>query len=286
MAFLRAHINGWMQAMRFLPGSFVLYFISLLSAGLFSASFKSLLERKAGQSLLVNNKLDRFNFEFIADFMNNFGDNMSILFDQTGSIIFFYVLFSILASAGIAYLITKEKSFSLGAFFKGGGQYFISFFFLNALFLILHFIVLFIIFQILKLWMGGSFDIFKIESDAQLFIRAQILLPFYILAAGFIGSWKRISELKITERNDYFIIGSVLEGFRNLLQKPLSGMLLFLVNTLVLVIAGGLVYLFRSFLSGSNFGGLLIIFLITQLFILFRMLLKFQRSGSWYDFSN
>ena len=85
----------------------------------------SLLKSQFTHSLAIRQSLGRFDYTFLTDFLNQYGEAFYVVIKQSYVILGIFFMLWIFAIAGVVYIITRSKSsFSIRSFFDGGLQFF------------------------------------------------------------------------------------------------------------------------------------------------------------------
>jgi len=272
MTIFKAYKIGWTNLFSNKRMWLFLYLANLLFALAVAVPIKSWFASAAKHSLIINNSLAGFDFTFISDMLNQYGNSIPVLNNQFLMIIVLYSLLSILLSAGIIYVFFKNEKFSFGNFGRGSFKYFWRYLRLGIYTLIVNGLLLYLIFKLFS-WLSGGLNIFEMESDAVLIssfkIAAPILLFFFIL----IKLVQDFTKIEIIHSDEKLLIKPIAYTIKKIASNLFAFLGLYFLNIIIAVGFIALYFLIKQLIP-NNSSTLIPLFLFSQLFVLLRIALK------------
>ena len=126
--------------------------------------------------------LAQFDFTVYHDVMNEYGDVVGFLSSQGIVTSGLFLLVTIFLVGGILNVFRYRKdAFNFAPFWTGGATFYGRIFLLTLLFLVLQGVVVFVFYSLLGFLTEGGLD--RFHSEAEIYKRAFIVFPFYVLAA-------------------------------------------------------------------------------------------------------
>lgn len=265
---------GFSQLWQYKKIWFILYSLTLLLAMFVAYPLHGYLEEKVGNSLMINDIIEGFNYTFYADFMNHYGDGISPILNQSFYIIILYLLLFIFLTGGIVKIfIHRPHFYSPAIFWSNCAAYFGKIFRLSICFFILHGMVLTAFLVIFSMITNGGSPT-NLESEGIIFMAIKYMTPIYVLFASFFFMWQDYSKISLV-KNEYKWIFQAMKdalGFiKNNFRKAFG---LYLLNMLLL----GLVFIINYFITSvfeiQSDSTIFLSFVLSQLFIITRLGLK------------
>jgi hypothetical protein len=275
-------IKAYQSGLSFLLSSkkiwFLIYGLNVGFAILIALPLNNYLQSTISDSLATNNEFIKFNYTYINDFLANHGSGLGVIFNTSIYVLIIYFIIMVFISGGIVTIIqNKEKYQDFSNFWKGGASLFWRFLRVDLYFIILYLITAFIGFSIFQI---GGFSIFNLETEMGLINR------FYIIAIAitalflFFGMVHMYAKLFIAKANKIFIHEEVLKAFSFCFRNFLTVLLLGVINLLVFGFFAALYFWFRKHYHFSN-SSILLLFILGQFFILFRIACRIVRAASY-----
>lgn len=249
----------------------MLYAFNISLAFLAVLPFSGYLGKTIGQSLDLRRSLERFDFTLLGDFMNEYGQGFYALLDQTIGFVFLFFIASIFLMGGVLQsLIHSTRIFAYYDFWKGCGQYFWRLFRLTAYFFIFQGILLALCLLLFQL-IAGSLSPFDLESEVPIIRAFWIVGPIWVILSSLILLIQDYSKIKMVEKNEFWMVFPI--------RDAVSFVFSHFLKVLPLYVLYGLTFLFVSFLylkvvqlfQAESFGTILGMFVLGQLYILFRI---------------
>lgn len=236
-----------------------LYAINFLFTLIIIAPLAQYLEKKIGNSLLVEKWADGFNYTVMHDFLANYEVSIFAFTELTLVIGVIYLFFSIFTSGGVIEVFHKsEKGRNFRNFWSGSAYYFWRMLRITIYFLLIHSAVIGLFTFIFWQLAPESPD-----SELQYINLLKIILPFYLISAFLVAMWQDFTKIIAVERDENLLFGSFKSSSAFVFQKLGRVSLFYLLNLLTL----GLFYLLYRcgslHLTGMNavffFGQILVI---------------------------
>jgi len=245
---------------------FVLWLFNFVFASLVYFLFSSVLSAALGKSALTSNLLKKPITDLLLEFFTESTGALRSLFLVALVLMVIYFFVSIFLVGGILFNLTHagNKERFAQVFFHGGGKYFCRF-----LLLTLYSLLLWIIFSIIFLGLNLTLQALTRNSDNEqllfsLFWARAALALFFVYFLKMIMDYSRI---KIVTEDSTFVFRSFFDSikfvFRKLGKTLCLYYLLGLTGLALLLIYWGI----KSLISVSSFSGVVVFFLVSQVFI-------------------
>jgi hypothetical protein len=256
------------------------YMITLLIAGLTALPWRSLIYAEAGQSLILADLVKGFNYTFINDFLQNYGSalgpllNLSLL-----ALVPFLLAMVFLTASLIALILAAPEQYERSVFWGGGGEYFSRILRLTLFFLVLHALVLGA-FGWLYLTVIQGASPAKLDNEAIITNALYWIVPLYVLAAAFFFMWQDYAKVFLIRDHERWIWRPVGRSLAFVTRYIGHCYTTFLLNMFLLVVVFGINYLITSTFEINSAATIFISFLISQVFLILRYVLKVVNVGS------
>jgi len=243
----------------------LLYLINFLFTLIIIAPLAQYLEKKIGNSLLVEKWADGFNYTVMHDFLANYEVSIAAFTELTIVIGVIYLIFSIFTSGGIIEVFNKnEKKNNLRNFWSGCTYYFWRMLRITIYFLLIHAAI------------AGLFAFIFVQlvpespsSELQYINLLKIIFPLYLIFAFLVAMWQDFTKIISVQRDENILINSFRSAssfvFKNLGKLGFF----YLLNLLTL----GIFYLFYR-LGILNFTGMNAVFFFGQVLVIGRIGIK------------
>lgn len=272
MKFIKAYLYGWKNLFQSLRLWGLLYLINFAFAIIASLGLNSFLSSTIGDSIASIESLERFSYTIIGDLLNEHGESLGFILNNSIGIVIIYLIITIFTSGGIVYLYYSESRM-MGDFWKASGEYFWRFLRLTFYFLIFNGTLFFVFFMLYRYFALDYFP-FKLEKESTLSNTFKIVVPIYLIFASFFWMVQDFSKYKIVESKTRLLIKPVLNSFAFVMKNYIPCLLFYLLNLITFLVFYYLYYFFSNKISSSSELGILLFFLFAQLFILLRIALK------------
>ncbi|MGK0389418.1 MAG: hypothetical protein ACI94Y_002158 [Maribacter sp.] len=265
---------GFSQLWQYKKIWFILYALTLLLAMFVAYPLHQYLDKKVGNSLIINDIVEGFNYTFYADFMNHYGDGISPILNQSFYLIILYLILFIFLTGGIVKtFIHRPHFYSPPIFWSNCATYFGKIFRLSIYFFIIHGIILTAFLVIFSLITSGLSPT-NLENEGIIFIAIKYMTPIYILFASFFFLWQDYTKICLV-KNEYKWIFQAMKDtlvfIKNNFRKAFG---LYLLNMLLLGLVFTINYFITSTFEINSSNTILLSFFLSQLFIITRLGLK------------
>ncbi|NNE14457.1 MAG: hypothetical protein HKN51_05740 [Saprospiraceae bacterium] len=279
---IESYKKGWQFLWNHKSVLCVIYIINLLLAYLSVGPLKNYLESAFGSSTLAKKLADKFDYTIIMDVINNYGVGVGVSLSSLFTFIFIYVFWSSFTGAGVMGLVKKRKqnpddNFKLVQFFIEGAIYFFRFLRVSIYLLFTYAVVLFLMF---KFFSKDGLSVFEFESEVFLINRFWILIILFIIIAFFGSIFRDIARSFIVIEDQPNILKSNIKALKSIVI--VESIALSLINLIPLVIISALYYLLRNVLNEP----FIVAFIISQIFLLFRIIYRIVRCASFLEFTD
>lgn len=249
----------------------LIYILNFIAALLIALPIRNLISSGAGNSLAIEQNLERFDYEFLTDLLRKIQNGLAAITNQSILFIFLYFVFSILLLGGIVSIIKKgPNSFKNSDFWMGAGSLFWKYFRLSMYFLLGHSLLIYLL---SITWLSGS-NIFEVESDSLYVAKMKTLFPIYLTLALIWSLIHDYAKLYVSDVKGFWITHAVLSSFRLTLKKLLPTFGIYLVKLLLFVFLTSIYWIIRKKFQLNTGSNIFIIFLLGQLYLIGRMYLR------------
>jgi len=274
MNFRSAFIQGWQSSWKYRPVVGWLYLLILAAALLVVMPLQSLLESKAGHSLMLAELLEGFNYTFLNDFKNAYGAGISpILQVSVLALSIFLLLFLFLAGGTLVTLQRYPGRFDRSVFWSASARYFWRMLRLSVYFLLMQAGLLVLVGWIyLKVTKGLSLA--ELEDDRLILGTLRWLLPPYFLLMIFLLCWQDYTRMIVVKNESRWLFHPIWSAFHFLRRHFLMAYGMYLLYWLLLIAC----LLAQSYWvdPGSSW----LAFLLVQLFLILRLSIRVANWGS------
>ncbi len=280
MNIFRAYINGFRLTMRNHKMLFFLYAVNILTALILVVPFFQTLKIAANNTVEIESLLTGFDFNFFVDLAQTSAQKFLNIFSSLKWIVLVYWLLSIFFLGGIIKVFNKDK-FSWRAFFVGSFKYFLRFLFISLIFLILQVLLFLMIWIPFVLATGVTKDL--ITNEQNLFIIAGILIIFHGILSVTLQMASDYSKYYLVFENKN-IFRAILSGFGFVSRNYYKTFSIFIVNQIVPVFAFYIYFNLSRDITTQTIVGIVIMFIIQQIYIFCRIIFKTWRYASEYEY--
>lgn len=277
MKFIKAYISGLKATFSKPKMWLLLYVLNFLFAIVLAFPLSSFLGAKFGHTLAADKLLEGFNFTIANDFMNQHGEVIGFILNQSLVALALYLLLSVFLVGGILSIFkNKEASFQSVDFWAGCSTYFWRMLRLTIYFLIFQVIILFLFFTLFSTLTAGGLERFQNESEiAQ---RGLIILPFYLFFATIFFMVHDYAKVHVVNSSSNGLLFTpIRQAFSFVFKNFKSTFLLYLLNLLTF---GFLFFLYLKLDAGN---AIFLTFLIGQFFVITRIGTKMLNLASATD---
>jgi len=271
---LTAYKEAWKAILNTRKMWLLVYGITFLLALLSALPLKGFMAKNLGNSLALNQSLPGFNYGFIGDVLNEHGDVIDLILNQSFVIIICFFLVSIFLMGGILSIFRQEEITYNGAvFWDGCSRYFWRLLRLSLYFLFFHFLLL-AIFVSVYLARTNGLNPFETDSEV-LWIRTfHIMAPIYLLLTTFLFLVHDYAKFHVLHSNRILLTVPIIQTFRFVFKNLGKFFSLYLLNILTFLLFFCIYYFLKNSFMTDSFGTITLLFLLTQIFIMLRVGLK------------
>jgi hypothetical protein len=269
--------SGISSSFKALKGVVVVWLFSILLVSLVAMPMRSALKAGLGDSMITEKLAKGIDIEVLADLGSNFKSLISYFSSGLLMILITgFLINSFLAGGLFNSMKASSGIFSAGEFFRSSSKNFWSFFVISLLICTIILLMLILIVVIPVSVVAQS----EISSEGSVFktvfitvLIFLIVLTLLFLVADYARAWQ-VSK----EKNACF--KALGFGFRQTFRTFLSSFPLMLVLLAVQMLYGWLVLIILSGIKPQTGAGILLLFLLSQILFIVKILLKTWRYGS------
>ena len=270
---------GWHIAWKYKRLVVLLYTVILFTAAVIVLPLNSLLQNKAGHSLMLEELVYGFNYTFLNDFKNAYGAGFAPLMQQSLlSIIIFYLCFIFLTAGAINIIQQYPRKYDSSLFWSGGGRYFWQMLRIFIYFLVVQLLLL-ALFGWIYMAINKGLSLAQLEDDRMIIGTLRWLAPIYLLLAVILLCWQDLVRLLVIKQDSRWIFRPFWQAFHLFRQNFLSYYLPYLCFWAILVICIWLQTKVNHWLNAPNMIAIWGSFFVTQLFLIFRLSIRFAIWG-------
>jgi len=280
MNFFIAYFKGFWLAVQKIRMWILLYLINFIFAIIVAIPLFNLIGDKTGKSLAPQRLLSDFDYTIYQDFMNEYGDAVSIIMGQSQLIFVLYFFLSIFLVGGILKIFKNNKDrFNFQAFWSGSTFYFWRMLRLTIYFLIVHGIILGI-FGSLAYYskMHAGFE--ALESEAEIINMIKFVLPIYLIFASFFFVVQDYAKIHVVHKDPNWLFFPFWRSFSIVFKNFSKTYPLYLLNLITFALIFSAFWYFKFSNNMDNSGAITTMFGVGQVFIFSRIGTKLINLGS------
>lgn len=273
MKILSAYQHGFSQAIRYKRMIGVMYLVHFLLALSLALQAGRIIDAAIGHSLSAHKLLNGYDHTILYDMLRTHGGQVAGIAAQLGPLLAVYLLISVCMRGGILAVLRQAPGrFRMRTFWEGCGEYAGRFIRLNFVVWILELgaisLVAFGAVVIITQSIGPGF------TDRSIFwlAFASILITFFLIA--FLLTVSQYAHAQMIHRNSYRVMASIREAIQLVRLHPGKTIGLFLLNVGTILLLYGLYFLLEPLIGMGSGWGVLIMFVLQQLFIFTRLLAR------------
>lgn len=278
---LKAYQEGWKKVWIDKKMWVLLYLLNFAFALLTAFPFSGFLSKTVGHTLANSKMLGGFDYEFVTDFMREYGGGMSVILNLSFGIIGLFFIFSIFWMGGIlSVLKVNSPTFSFQKFWQGSTIYFWRLTRLTFYFFIMHALVLGIF---VFLFISQGVNPLEVESEIPIINRFKIFVPIYLILATILFMIQDYAKVHIIHHDGKVITQPIKSAFRFVFKNFRKCFGLYLLNILTFFTFFGIYWLLSNSFKSDTTPTILLFFIIGQIFILSRIAVKLLNLGSAFS---
>jgi hypothetical protein len=277
MKFLNPLINGAMRSVRPVKGILIIWLSTLILVSLVALPFRSSVKSVLGSSMITEKLKDGINIDVITDM----GSNLKTILSSLSSGIFLLILLGFLMNVffngGLFALLRKgEEKYSSSRFFHESARCFRPFLFITVTITSMLVLLSLIIF-------GSAFAIAGFGSTAaegsgmRAVVTGVIILILVLPILLLVSDYARVWQAGSSEKKGFKAIGI---GFKQTFKYFFSSYTVMIFNIISQALFSWFVFKFLSGTRPQSGGGIFLLFLLSQLLFIIKILIRTWRYGS------
>ena len=276
MNIFKALISGATRSVRVWKGILIIWFSTLLLVSLLALPMRAGMNSVLGSSMITEKLAKGINIDVLTDFGSNISTILSSFSIGFFLMLFFALLMNVFFAGGLFNTIKgKENKFSSSGFFGGAGANFWSYLVITVLIcLIIISLGIIIIGVPLMIAKSSALENEGVPSKVTKIVIAIfiLVLPIFLLVADYARAWQASSSKSAC----FKAIGN---GFRQTFRHFFSSYAVMAVVLIIQVLYTGAVLIIMAGIKPGSKGGLFLLFLLTQLMFIIKILLRTWRYG-------
>lgn len=268
MNIFSAYTKGFKESIKY-PGMIgILYAFNIISGLIVAAPFFNILTEGFGQSMIGNELSTGFNFTSVMEFFQNNSNSFSGIVSQLKWTAILYLIVNTLFVGGILRTLNKQ-TYTISQFFAGAGYYFFRFFYLTLIMMLIHFLVALLVYIPTFITIGGISD--SVESEKTFFVVFFVGFTIHLLLLFYMMMVSDYAKLYLMLNDSKRVFKGLFESFKFTTRNSYKTYPLFLM---LLVIPAIIFYLYLNLdrdIGMKTFAGIVLMFVVQQLFIFLRI---------------
>jgi hypothetical protein len=274
MILFKALLQGIKQTWKYKPMVFFLYLLTFLLAIFVAYPLKTLLESTVGHSMMISDLVKGFDYTFLNDFKNVHGDGFLPIIDQSITVLVLYLLLFIFVTGGIiATFIQQAPKYNRSIFWGQSAEFFWRTLRLTVYFLLIHSFI-FVVFAFIFYTSSNGLSPFTLENEGTIAFNFKFVAPAYVLVAAFFFMWQDYTKVFLVRENKTWIFQSLWPAFKFIIKNFRKTYGLYLLNLALWFLIIFINYSVSTLIEFKSSAAILPSFLISQVFVLFRLSLK------------
>lgn len=274
MILFKALLQGIKQTWKYKPMVFFLYLLTFLLAIFVAYPLKTLLESTVGHSMMISDLVKGFDYTFLNDFKNVHGDGFLPIIDQSITVLVLYLLLFIFVTGGIiATFIQQAPKYNRSIFWGQSAEFFWRTLRLTVYFLLIHSFI-FVVFAFIFYTSSNGLSPFTLENEGTIAFNFKFVAPAYVLVAAFFFMWQDYTKVFLVRENKTWIFQSLWPAFKFIIKNFRKTYGLYLLNLALWFLIIFINYSISTLIEFKSSAAILPSFLISQVFVLFRLSLK------------
>jgi len=254
----------------------VVYLINLLMAFLLVRPFKIFLNSSIADRPLANKLSEGFDYGIVGDLIRENDNVISVLISSTGGMVLLYVIWVLFYTGGLMAIIKEGSEAKLESFWRGGAKYFFRLLLLLLLLMILTAGFLFVCY---KLLMHVGVNPFDLVSEEPVIKRLQLISALTAIFFFLISIFRDLMKVSFINASSSNFMSKLLSAMKNVFSLKHLGIAL--LHTFIL----GCIFIIFYFLKKLSANSAIILFLVSQVFLLLRIIYKYVRLSTFYHAS-
>lgn len=274
MTLFKALQKGIQQTWQYKQVVFFLYLLTFLLAAFVAYPLKTLLESTVGHSVMISDLIKGFDYTFLNDFKNAHGDGFLPIFDQSITVLILYLLLFIFVTGGIiATFIQQAPKYNRSIFWGQSAEFFWRILRLTFYFILIHSFV-FVVFAFIFYTSSNGLSPFTLENEGTIAFNFKFIAPSYVLVAAFFFMWQDYTKVFLVDQDKKWIFQSSWPALKFIFKHFRKTYGLYLLNLALWFLIIFINYSISTLIEFKSSAAILPSFLISQIFVLFRLSLK------------
>ncbi len=279
----RSLLQSYWKRKQHWKAALIVYWVQFFLAATVGITIYTRMKTVMGNSISLSKLKTGFDYTIISDFLSVSSGMIAELIQQVLGLVLIYLLISVFLQAGILSVLSEKSENGVTEFCKGGAYFFLPFFKIGLFF-----------WTITILWTGVLWlpiitNMQKIliqYKDERVFIWVVIgILVVYFVGLWILFAWSLLGRIYYIQ-NGVTIFKGIKQGLSIFLEqwKPvfINIIAFLLLNIVVGAVYFGIINLFKP----DTFFFLLLMFIIQQVFILGRIIIRFGFYSSFLRLSS
>ena len=282
MKIINAFTEGWKKVVKSFWLWFLIYGLNIVFALVAAIPLNNLIEEKVGKSLEFKNMLAGFDYSVYSDFLNDFGVRAAYptILNNSQVLVFCFFILSVFLTGGMLNVYKNwESRIDWKDFWSGCGHYFWRLLRLSIYFILIH-IGIFMLFYYLLGALTKGFQIDELAHEGVFFDYVQLLIPIYLLVAAAFFMISDYAKIHVVHLDERWLFKPIMSSFKigfNHFRKTYP---LYLLNVLVFVFFLVIYWFSSERITASSSTGIMLLFVIGQIFVLSRIVVKLLKLAS------
>lgn len=273
---INAYFDAWKNMAKFRHLIIFFYLINLISTLILASPFTIYFKGIMKDSDILDN-YQGYDVAAFLEFLVNYGSGLKPMLPQASIFLFVFFVFGVFTNAAILYaVISKNRIINMRAFINGGYNYLWKVLRLSIYFILSIVVSALVIFWIIQM---SGINIFELETDRELIRKVGTGLIVFSLLFTFFSMVKQYAKIFIAIHQRPAITVSILNAGSFVLKKIFQTFILFVVNLGVLVL---IIYLYYLIKNTININSWIVIFILGQLLLVFKICARIVRMDSNY----
>ena len=267
----KAYIGGFQQSLRSPRMILILYAVNILTALILALPFMNALKEGFGNSGIVENLVNGFDYTTFSNFMYYSGKGVLAIISGIKWLVLTYFIVSIFLTGGIIRTLNKEK-FTTSTFFAGSAYNFFRFLGLSFIMILVQIIFALIVYVPMGLIIKSLIP--SVSSEITLYYIFFFFFILHLLLFLFISMIGDYAKFYLVLEDSFNIFKGFWKAVKYVFSHFLKTYVLYLILLfLPAVIMYLYIYLEKDIKMATGIG-ILIVFLLQQAFILLRVVLR------------
>ncbi len=280
MKIINAYIAGWKMILQHKKLWTMFFGFNFIFALVCAWPLNNFLENTVGNSLSVKGSLENFNYPFVGDFLEKYGDNLSFMLNQSLVVSLAFLVLNIFLIGGVL-TVFKNKAVTsrLTNFFRGATTLFWRMTRLSVYFTLIQG-VLFAFFFLNIIFAAKNFSIVDLTSEYAVINTIKWTLPFYLFFATTVAMIHDYAKIHLAHNSRVGLFKNFWKSISVSIRNFPAYFSLYVLNIGTLALFFAAYWFVFSIKTADSFSMVLLSFVIGQLFLFGRVGFKLANLGS------